>query len=110
MPTDSYRPVQPDSGNQTSNLMSESLVGLMLPVTRQKATGTGGELKYNCGGGVNFPAANDSAPVMVVPGSFSSDRLAQVAAPAVPHTKNTEIDARINFILRLDMSLLHHCR
>src|ERR1700733_5466466 len=64
LPTDSYRPVQAVCGSQTSNLMSESLVGLMLPPTRQKATGTG-FVPAADPGGVNAPAASDCAIVIV---------------------------------------------
>src|SRR5436190_18897527 len=65
-------PFQPVLGIHTSNLMSESAVGLITPVTRQKA---GSSLKGAAEpvGGVNTPAATDCAAVMVV---FANLRLA----------------------------------
>src|SRR5882672_11015529 len=68
-------PFQPVLGIHTSNLMSESAVGLITPVTRQKA---GDSLKGAAEpvGGVNAPAATACANVIVVfvnlrPVSFS---------------------------------------
>src|SRR5215469_2204237 len=54
--------------------MLESLVGLIIPSTRQKSGrfGIGSAL-----GGVNDPAATDWATVIVVPGRFKPARLSQ---------------------------------
>src|SRR5579863_5176901 len=79
LPTDSYRPVQPVCGSQTSNLISESLVGLMLPATRQKGTGIGFD-PAAARGGVNAPAASDCAIVIVVLGSLRLARPSQLIA------------------------------
>src|SRR6185437_2437856 len=81
LPTDSYRPVQPVCGSQISNLISESRVGLMLPPTRQNATGTG-IAPAAAPLGVKLPAACDCAIVMVVFESLRPARLSQLAANA----------------------------
>ena len=66
-------PFHPDSGNQTSDLMSESLDGLIVSVTRQKA----GRPAAACAatapppGGVNAPVATAFADVTVEFGSVS---------------------------------------
>ena len=94
LPTDSYRPVHPVAGSHSSNPMSESLVGLMLPATRQKATGTG---CAPCGlGGVKPQAGIDSAFVMVVscslrPISFSHGCPAAPVCWTAPMTNATNI-------------------
>src|SRR5665213_272717 len=61
--------------------MSESLVGLMLPATRQKATGIG-FVPATDFGGVKAPAASDCAIVIVVSGSLRPVRPSQLAASA----------------------------
>src|SRR5437667_5101908 len=77
-------PFQSVAGIQTSNLMSESFVGLISPATRQKAgkLSNGGPGNANGLGGANVPAGSDFATVIVVSGRFSAARLSQVAAPA----------------------------
>src|SRR5689334_4930892 len=84
LPCPRYLPFQPVSGSHTSILMSESLAGLMVAVTRQNA---GRFLADAAGtpepdGGTNAPAATGCADVMVVSGSFNAARLSQVAARA----------------------------
>src|SRR5579864_3359697 len=83
LPTPRYRPFQPVSGSHTSNLISESLAGLIVAATRQNAgrffTEAGGTFSP---GGINAPAATGCADVMVVSGRFSAARLSQVAAMA----------------------------
>ena len=77
-------PFQSVAGIQTSNLMSESFVGLISPATRQKAgkLSNGGPGIENGLGSVNVPAGSDFATVIVVSGRVSAARLSQVAAPA----------------------------
>ena len=78
-------PFHPLKGIQTSNLMSESVVGLTVATTRQNA----GKVWYEAGigsagglAGVNAPAATELAMVIVVFGSFRAPMLSQVAADA----------------------------
>ena len=59
-------------GSHTSNLMSESLVGLIMPVTRQEGGRTGRE-----GKGRDGPAGTSWASVIDVPATFNADKLAQ---------------------------------
>src|SRR5215472_14420572 len=75
-------PFQPDAGIHTSNLMSESFVGLISPATRQNAgrLSTGGPGKSM--GQVNVPAGWDLAKTIVVSRSASAARFSQVAALA----------------------------
>jgi hypothetical protein len=57
---------QPEAGSQTSNLISESLVGFATPSTRQKAgMSTAGAGCPGPDGGLNVPAATDVADVIV---------------------------------------------
>jgi hypothetical protein len=68
-------------GNHTSDLMSESDVGLIVSETRQKA----GRVAIDCDaappGALNCPAATGCAAVTVVFGSFNAAaRFAQSAA------------------------------
>src|SRR5258708_26425288 len=82
LPTPWYFPFQPAAGIQTSSLMSESLVGLISAVTRQKA---GNSLKVagaGPAGGSNAPAATNCAEVMVVSGSLRLLKLSHGAAKA----------------------------
>src|SRR5262249_50029156 len=74
-------PFQPEEGIHTSNLISESLVGLITPVTRQKA---GRALKGAAepAGGVNAPAATGCAAVIVVFASLRSPSFSQDCALA----------------------------
>ena len=94
LPTDWYRPDQPEGGSHTSNLMFESCVGRISPVTRQKAAGIGvGRMNpraHSGTGGVKAPAATDSAKVIVVFGKFTCDRSAQFAAAEglAPHASD----------------------
>src|SRR5581483_11753618 len=61
--------------------MFESLVGLIIPATRQNAGRLGMGLPS---GGVNEPAGTASATVIVAPDSASLARPAQSAALSVP--------------------------
>jgi len=74
-------PFHSDAGIHSSNLMSESLVGLTSTATRQNAgklsRGRPGKLPGL--GGVNLPAGSGFARVMVVSGRESVARLSQVA-------------------------------
>src|SRR5215510_12211043 len=72
-------PFQFALGSQTSNLISESLVGLITPATRQNA----GNSLYGVAepdAGVNAPVATACAVVIVVLGSFNSASPSHVAA------------------------------
>ena len=82
-------PFQPSAGIHTSTLMSESLEGVSVAITRQKA----GSASYcrACPadserpggiGGTKAPAATASAPVTVPWGSASEARLSQDTAGA----------------------------
>src|SRR5215471_10446013 len=82
-PCPRYLPFHPVSGSQTSTLMSESLAGLMVAITRQNAGRAFTEADgVVAPGGTNAPAATCSAEVIVVSASFSVARLSQVAAKA----------------------------
>src|SRR5215475_5737637 len=77
-------PFQPDMGIQTSNLMSESCVGLISPATRQNAGRLSkGDPEKSMGFGiVKVPAGSDFAKVIVVSGRTSVARLSHVVARA----------------------------
>src|SRR5882724_1176226 len=79
-------PFHPELGIHTSNLMSESAVGLITPVTRQKA---GNSLKGAAEpvGGVNTPAATVCADVIVVFVNLRSVSFSQVCAIAALEPK-----------------------
>src|SRR5215831_5689753 len=87
-PTASNLPFQPETGSQTSTLMSESLLGASVAVTRQKdgssekTPAVGPRPCRPPTGGANAPAATVCASVIVVFGSFSDVRLSQAAALA----------------------------
>src|SRR4029077_220805 len=84
---------QPETGNQTSILMSESLEGVRVAATRQKA----GRVE-NCEaalaappgvGCAEAPAATGFADVIVVSGNFSEARFSQEdAKPGDPAKEN----------------------
>jgi hypothetical protein len=82
LPTASSFPFQFCEGSQTSILISESLEGFSVAVTRQNAgkslSGIG--VPRAPAGGVNSPAAIVFADVIVVLGSLSPPRLSHVAA------------------------------
>src|SRR5712692_4895671 len=86
LPTAWNLPFQPEAGIQISILMSESVVGLRVAATRQKAgrslNDAGGALAGCGAGALNAPAATGSARVMVVSGRVSEARFSQVAATA----------------------------
>src|ERR1700733_14739697 len=77
---------QPEAGSQTSILMSESLDGASVAITRQKA---GRPLKRavfgrpgpGAAGGIKAPAAMLWADVMVTWGRLSRERLSHVEPP-----------------------------
>ena len=91
-----------EAGNQTSILMSESLVGFKVAATRQKD----GRLAYTAPprpapprlatGGVNAPAATVWAAVMVVSGRARAVRPSQDAAPAAVWTARVWNVATLN--------------
>ena len=114
LPTAWNLPFHPVSGIQTSNLMSESGVGLIVAATRQKA----GSRSYAAGGGpgsvngfsgMNAPAATDAASVMVVFGSLSDARLSHdwaavavsspltAAAASVPATSSEVLTEELHW-------------
>src|SRR5437773_1312296 len=74
-------PFQPEAGIQTSILMSESLVGLSVAATRQNAgrllnaSPCAAPRPPSAAGGINEPAATDSASEIVVLGSACELRL-----------------------------------
>ena len=80
-------PLQPVAGIQISILISESLVGFNVAFTRQKAGRSLNAAPCRpapLAGGVNAPAATDSADVMVAFGPESEVKLSQDAAAATP--------------------------
>src|SRR5215469_11637165 len=88
-PIPSNLPFHPETGSQTSSLMSESRVGVASATTRQNA----GRLLYNSesspplfgvGGPLNVPAATIWASVIVVLGIFTAVRPSHASAPGVP--------------------------
>jgi hypothetical protein len=95
-------PFQSDVGIHTSNLMSESLVGLISPTTRQKAgkLSKGGPGASTGFGAVNVPAGWDFANTMVVSGSASVARLSQVAALADRTAKRCAAERTIRDVSR----------
>src|ERR1700736_4399989 len=84
-------PFQPDTGSQTSTLMSESLDGFNVAATRQnagsalKAFAIAGEAAAPPAGvgGLNAPASIVCATVIVVFGSFSDARFSHDWGAAV---------------------------
>src|SRR5579863_655503 len=70
---------QPELGIQTSNSMSESADGLMVPATRQNA---GRFAMAGLPGGVKVPAGTASAVLMVVLGRFSLASASQLVGAA----------------------------
>src|ERR1700719_4497686 len=80
-PSCSYLPFQLDpAGIQTSKLMCESLVGVDVPATRQKAGSPVSAVVEP--GGVKLPPVTDCAAVMVACCSDRLAKLSQVAAAA----------------------------
>src|SRR5437879_3155990 len=93
LPTDCSLPFHPETGSQTSILISESLEGLSFAATRQNA----GSLLYAetpaAGdplgpGGINSPAATTCAEVIVV---FACERVAKPSQEAT--TADDPLDA-----------------
>src|SRR5262245_51939863 len=72
-------PFHPEAGIQTSNWISESAEGLMLPATRQNSGISGSGCPA---GGVKLPAGESVAEAIAVCGRASDARLSHVAAPA----------------------------
>ena len=96
-PNCSNFPFHPAAGIQTSNLILESVVGLISPCTRQKA-GTSTDFIGAPGGSAKGPAATLSAEVMVVSGNcscfnFSQDSSARAEAEhaVINHNKNAKM-------------------
>src|SRR5690348_11261639 len=82
LPSPRYFPFHPESGSQTSILISESLAGLRVAATRQNAGRPLTAAAGTPGGGPNAPASTGCASVIVASGSLSAARLSQVAAMA----------------------------
>src|SRR5258705_7205118 len=100
-------PFQPETGNQTSKRIYESLVGRITPATRQNAGSLSTGRPY---GGMNFPAGADCATVRAVSGSFVFNRVSQSAAsegsaPAVAIRTMTAITVGVA-IVRMGSALL----
>src|ERR1017187_8171267 len=91
LPTASYLWFQSDAGSQSSTLMSESLVGVRVASTRQKAgrslyglvAGPLPARPLGFSGRVKAPAATVCAAVIVASGNFSEARESHVAANPV---------------------------
>src|SRR5688572_18025619 len=69
LPTAWNLPFQPEAGNQTSILMSESLVGFSVAATRQNAGSAVKSLESPGASGLNAPACTGAATVIVARGS-----------------------------------------
>src|SRR5579864_1476809 len=83
---------QPEAGSHTSTLMSESVEGFKVAVTRQKA---GRSFRgFADAGGVKAPGATDEAMVMVVSGNDSDARFSQVVAAIAHVAKRMESGAK----------------
>src|SRR3979490_1004233 len=100
-------PFQPETGNQTSKRIYESLVGRIIPATRQNAGSVSTGRPY---GGMNFPAGAGCAMVRVVSGSFVLNKVSQSAAsegsaPAVGIRTMAAITGRVA-IVRMGSALL----
>jgi len=80
-------PFHAEVGNQTSILISESLVGVSVAATRQNAgrsvNGFGPRPARPLGGGANDPGGTLCAEVIVACGSGRDARLSHVAATVV---------------------------
>src|SRR3984885_13664945 len=98
---------QPEAGSQTSILISESLDGVKVAITRQKAGSPWKRAVFarpgpGVAGGVKAPAATLCADVMLTLGRLSLERLSQVdppvgaAASVAGSRSNTEIG---NFVM-----------
>src|SRR5262245_41880260 len=87
LPTPRKFPFQPSVGSQTSNLISESLVGLIAPTTLRKAGRLlNGSVPGNTNepaGGLNAPAATVSTDAIATFGSLRSASGSRTCAPAV---------------------------
>src|SRR5690348_719505 len=112
LPTPLYLPFQLVSGSQTSNLMSLSLVGRMLPATRQKSGRP--VIARVLPGGVKLPPVTGWAKVITVCGSARLARLAQsVAASAgaltavVPSSKAAELNVVTALMFPGFLQVLH---
>src|SRR5689334_16094681 len=82
LPTAWNLPFQPDSGNQTSILMSESLVGFSVAATRQNAGSPVKSPVSPDASGENAPARTEPAAVIVAWGNASfASSLHEPAAP-----------------------------
>src|SRR5579862_4370896 len=104
---------QPEAGSQSSTLMSESLDGVKVAITRQKA----GRLLKSAGlgpkgpgvaGDLNAPAATLCAELMVTFGRLSLERLSHVDPPvgaAASATGSSKIPAIENLGESLDMDI-----
>src|SRR6476469_671347 len=106
-PVPSNFPFQLDAGSQTSNLISESLVGRDVALTRQNAgrvlKSTGGPMGTP-GGSTKVPAGTICAWVIVVSGNLRFARLehscavkAAVAVRKRADTNHTRTDQKLMF-------------
>src|SRR6185312_2241965 len=114
LPTPLYLPFQLVSGSHTSNSMSLSLLGWMLPATRQKS-GSPVIGRVLLPGGVKLPPVTGWAKVITVSGSARLARLAQsVAASAagalsavVLSSKAAELNLVTALMFRVSSEVLH---
>src|SRR6185312_11997961 len=113
LPTPLYLPFQLVSGSHTSNSMSLSLLGWMLPATRQKSGSP--VIGRVLPGGVKLPPVTGWAKVITVSGRRRLARLAQsVAASAagalsavVLSSKAAELNLVTALMFRVSSEVLH---
>src|SRR5262249_29688226 len=107
-PIPSSLPFHPETGSQTSSLMSESEVGFASAMTRQNA----GRLLYKrerpgegAGGPLNVPAATVCASVIAMLGIVAAARCSQASAfwAQAAALENSSMNARAN---REDISFI----
>src|SRR6186997_31830 len=101
LPTAWNLPFQPFTGNQTSTLISESLLGLRVTATRQKS----GRSLYGfaprpvvCPGGENCPAGTTLDIVTVVSGNLRDARLSHDDPNAGTANRKTKMQ-KMHFIV-----------
>src|SRR5574339_572538 len=94
LPTACNLPFQPDAGNQTSILISDSLVGFSVAAIRQNEGKALIASAFSWTGDVNAPASTLSASVMVAPGSLSFDNAPH--DPAAPRGERATAAATAN--------------
>src|SRR5712692_2277937 len=87
LPTDWSLPFQPDAGNHTSILMSESLVGVSVAATRQNSG--------NCANGFEPPRPPPALPAGGVNCPAATVRASVTAALGCPHDMRLSHDAAL---------------